>query len=115
MKQQCSVDVMLKEIGSPATAAALQSTVRRHTPFSLSDDELEHILAQKSPTPFLSDRTSNLLADVLSARYNIGWMSRDHTSEPLFVFGIGPGAEQLRGFHDNTDIGKIMISFLQAN
>ncbi len=113
MEQQRSVEAMMKEIGKPITAGALQTAVRRYTPFTLSDEEVEHVLAQQRPTPFLSNWASDLLAGVLSARYNIAWASRNHTGEPLFAFGVGPGAEKLRGFHDNTDIGKIIAAFLQ--
>lgn len=115
MEQQRSVGTMMKEIGTPLTAGALRSVVRRYTPFMLSDREVEHVLAQQRPTPFLSSSASNLLAGVLSARYNIAWVSNNHTGELLFCFGMGPGAEQLRGFHDNTDIGNIIAAFVQGD
>jgi alkaline phosphatase len=43
------------------------------------------------------------------------YKTSDSPGEPLFVSGIGQGAEQLRGFHDNTDIGKILATFLQED
>ncbi|MFA5858463.1 MAG: alkaline phosphatase, partial [Elusimicrobiota bacterium] len=43
---------------------------------------------------------------------NIHWIGKEHTSAPLMLFGIGPGAEQLRGMHDNTCVANIIFQAL---
>ena len=44
---------------------------------------------------------------------NIAWVSNNHTASPILLFGLGPGAEMLRGIHDNTDVAKIIRKVMQ--
>lgn len=41
------------------------------------------------------------------------WASRDHTSIPVVLFGIGPGAKNLSGMKDNTELHRIMLEALR--
>ena len=36
------------------------------------------------------------------------WGTSGHTTEPVVVGAIGPGAELFRGYHDNTDFARIL-------
>lgn len=38
----------------------------------------------------------------------VGWATKGHTAEPVWIFAYGPGSEKFTGFMDNTDVFKIM-------
>lgn len=44
----------------------------------------------------------------------VSWCTDSHTGTPVGVFAIGNGTDKLRGYIDNTDVAKAIISILVA-
>ena len=44
-----------------------------------------------------------------------GFTTDNHTPSMVPVFAYGPGSEAFGGIIDNTDIGKLMINYVQAS
>lgn len=42
----------------------------------------------------------------------VRWATSGHTAEPVPVFALGPGAEQLAGVHDNTEVAHVVAHAL---
>jgi alkaline phosphatase len=42
----------------------------------------------------------------------VRWATSGHTAEPVPVFAFGPGAEQIAGVHDNTDVAHLIADVL---
>lgn len=61
------------------------------------------------PTPFFSANTENILGQAIGPRVHVSWASSDHTSTPLFIFGMGPGAERFRGIHHVSEVGRLLF------
>lgn len=55
------------------------------------------------------------LYDILDARMSIRWITNDHTANPVGVYAIGEGTENLGRFIDNTDIYDCLTSGLIPN
>lgn len=39
---------------------------------------------------------------------NVFWISHNHTACPVFLVGLGPGAGDVSGFHENTHVFEVM-------
>jgi alkaline phosphatase len=55
----------------------------------------------------------NMLARMVARQTGYYWGTSGHTSEPVAVGAIGPGAELFRGMQDNTDFGKHLHRLLE--
>jgi len=53
-----------------------------------------------------AENPSSAIAAVISARAGISWTTGGHTANRVRVFAFGPGAQQLSGDLDNTEIPK---------
>jgi alkaline phosphatase len=47
-------------------------------------------------------------------RLRVEFSTTDHTATAVPVFAYGPGSPTFAGFHDNTDVGKKLIGFVNA-
>ncbi|WP_074435643.1 alkaline phosphatase [Oceanobacillus jeddahense] len=74
--------------------------VNKYTDMELSEEEIQAIQEAEDPKMAINA--------VISAKSNVGWTSTNHTGVDLPVYAYGPGAEQFTGFHDNTDLPKII-------
>jgi alkaline phosphatase len=45
---------------------------------------------------------------ILDLPYRIGWATGSHTANPLFLWGIGPGSEKIKGWRHNTEVFTII-------
>ncbi len=52
------------------------------------------------------------LTNVLSAKSGLGWTTFSHTGIDVPVWAIGPGSEKFSGSIDNTDVAKIIGSYI---
>ncbi|RKP04448.1 alkaline phosphatase [Thamnocephalis sphaerospora] len=55
---------------------------------------------------------SDRLADLVSTRAMVGWTTHGHSGVDVNLYAHGAEAEQLRGNHENTDIGDFIARFL---
>ena len=55
------------------------------------------------------------IGTLVSRRARVGWTSRGHTAEDVGLYAFGPGAERLRGTHENTDIALVIAAMLDLD
>ena len=92
---------------------------------SLSEDEKSEI-RQYFQKVYYSDDTESegyyygdynpfriTLTNILSAKSGLGWTTFSHTGIDVPLWAIGPGAEKFSGSIDNTDLAKIIGSFIE--
>lgn len=96
-----------KRLGGKPSAAALDHLIANHFPgFRLDPDLREAILGQQPRERNFGYVTQNLLGRMVARQTGYYWGSSGHTSEPVLVGALGPGAELFRGYQDNTDFGR---------
>jgi alkaline phosphatase len=94
-------------LGRKPSGEALDQLVARHFPgFRLDADLREMILTQRPMERPFGRATPNALGRMVSRQTGLYWATAGHTTEPVVVGAIGPGAELFRGYQDNTDFGK---------
>ena len=54
----------------------------------------------------------NALGRMVARQTGIYWGTSGHTTEPVTVGAIGPGAERFKGYHDNTEFARILHALL---
>ncbi len=42
----------------------------------------------------------------------MGWTTWSHTAQDVGLYAFGPGAERLRGTHENTDVAHVIAAVL---
>jgi alkaline phosphatase len=57
--------------------------------------------------------TQNALGRMVSRQTGIYRGTSGHSTEPVIVGAIGPGAERFKGYMDNADFGKILQQVLE--
>jgi alkaline phosphatase len=55
-----------------------------------------------------------IFADMVSRRAQIGWSTQGHSAVDVNIYGSS-GSEDLRGNHENTDIGKFLREYLDVD
>ena len=52
--------------------------------------------------------------ELLNRKAKVGWTTRSHSAAAVPVFAIGVGAERFTGWHDNTEVSKIMLDLVEG-
>jgi alkaline phosphatase len=106
-KVKASVEVWAKELGKDPSPEKVKEVFRKYFEIDLNDEEVrmirEHSLKKLDSRHF---RSSHGFA--LRLHHRIGWSTDTHTGTPLFLWGIGPGSERIKGWRHNTDLFSIM-------
>lgn len=104
-----SLDKAQESLGQAPASADLDRLVATHFPgFALDDDLREAILKRQPLERSHADAVRNALGRMVARRTGVYWGTAGHTTEPVVVGAIGPGAERFRGYHDNTDFARIL-------
>ena len=122
-RQKRSFVHLLDEVGDDARR--LVEAVRRDVGLTLTLEEAEEVLLTDANgdawledfAPFYSDPESNpacRLGRALSRHTFVVWSTGGHTTEPVLSYGVGPGAERLRGVHENLDLYGFMRRALEG-
>ncbi|QTA37232.1 alkaline phosphatase [Thermosipho ferrireducens] len=83
-----------------------KATVKKFFGIDLTENDMARLKEAKySSNPYM---LGNTLGRILSEKARIGWTTYDHTAAPIPVFAFGAGAENFKGFMDNTDIPRII-------
>jgi alkaline phosphatase len=69
-----------------------------------SDDEIQALI----DNPLLG---SYIFADMISRRAQIGWSTHGHSAVDVNIYGTA-GSEELRGNHENTEVGEFLRNYL---
>lgn len=54
-----------------------------------------------------------VLVEIISEHTRTGWTTTGHTAVDVPVLAIGPGAEKFRGYQDNTELAKLLLTKIQ--
>ncbi|MFD1067515.1 alkaline phosphatase [Oceanobacillus locisalsi] len=80
----------------------ISEVVQKYTDMELSEEEIQSIQEAEDPKMAINA--------AISTKANVGWTSTNHTGVDLPVYAYGPGANQFTGFHDNTDLPKLIAA-----
>jgi alkaline phosphatase len=72
-----------------------------------TDEELQLVIDN-------TEIASYSFADMISRRAQIGWSTHGHSAVDVNIYGTA-GSSELRGNHENTDIGKFLRDYLDVN
>ena len=50
--------------------------------------------------------------ELLNKKSKVGWTTRSHSAAAVPVFAVGVGAERFTGWHDNTEVERIMLNLV---
>ena len=100
-----------KELGKDPTSEKIKEVIKRYYEIDLKDEEVktikENTLRKFDPRHFHYDMDGSI-AFVLRLYHRIGWATDSHSATPLFLWGIGPGSEKIKGWRHNTQLFGIM-------
>ncbi len=106
---------MIEQLGAKPVAEKLDALVAKHYPgFKLDADLREAILKRQPLERNFSNVTASALARMVSRQTGVYWGTGGHTSEPVAIGAIGPGARLFHGYQDNTDFARHLHSLLGA-
>ncbi len=104
-----------KALGPKPSSEALAKLVAQHFPgFQLDADLREAIMNQSQLDRNFSYATQNALGRMVARQTGFYWGTAGHTTEPVAVGAIGPGAELFKGYQDNTDFGRNLHRLISA-
>lgn len=102
-----SLNMARENLGKQPSGTALDKLLSLHFPgFRLDPDLREAILDQKQREHNFGYLPQNMLGRMIARQTGYYWGTSGHTTQPVPVGAIGPGAELFRGYQDNTDFGK---------
>lgn len=108
-----SFDKALETLGKKPSGEALDKLIAAHFPgFRLDADLREAILGGRLLERNYGYAVQNALGRMVARQTGIYWGTSGHTTEPVVVGAIGPGAERFKGYHDNTDFARILHGLL---
>lgn len=100
-----------KEMGEDPSREKIKDIMKKYYGIDLAEEQVkiiwENPLKQLDPNHFYYGRNGTI-AFVLRLYHRIGWATDSHSGTPLFLWGIGPGSEKIRGWRHNTELFRIM-------
>jgi alkaline phosphatase len=104
-----SLEKAHKLVGPKPNADALNKIIAEGFPgFRLDDDLRAVILERRTLERNAYYRPHSALGRMVARQTGAYWGTSGHTTEPVPVGAIGPGAYAFRGYMDNTDFGKAL-------
>ena len=102
-------------LGRKPTADRLDQVLAENFPgFRLDDDLRTSILKGQPLERNVFYLPHGALARMVSRQTGFYWGTSGHTTEPVLVGAVGPGAALFRGYMDNTDFGKILHKLIEG-
>jgi alkaline phosphatase len=100
-----------RELGNNPSPEKIKEVMKKYYDIDLTEDQVRVI--QENPLKKLDPRHFSQygnagIAYVLRLYHRIGWATDSHSATPLFLWGIGPGSEKIKGWRHNTELFKIM-------
>lgn len=100
-----------KELGKDPSPEKIREVIKKYYGIDLKDDEVHmvqaNVLKKYDSRHFHYDRDGSI-SFALRLYHRIGWATGSHSATPLFLWGIGPGSEKIRGWRHNTEVFSIM-------
>ncbi len=102
-----SLGAAAKALGGKPSAEALDKLIAQHFPGFKLDADLREAIVRQTPLDLnFSYATQNALGRMVARQTGFYWGTAGHTTEPVAVGAIGPGAELFKGYQDNTDFAR---------
>jgi alkaline phosphatase len=96
-------------LGAKPNADALNKVIAEGFPgFRLDDDLRAAILERRALERNASYLPQSALGRMVARQTGAYWGTSGHTTEPVPVGALGPGASAFRGYMDNTDFAKAL-------
>ncbi|OZU89400.1 alkaline phosphatase [Virgibacillus indicus] len=83
----------------------ISEVVEAHTGLRLAEQEIQSIQE--------ADDASFAINTVISERALVGWTSTNHTGADIPLYVYGPQSHKFAGFHDNTDLPKMIAEAMK--
>jgi alkaline phosphatase len=108
---------MERALGKSPNAGELDALVAKHFPGFRLDADLREAILKRTP------QERNLvgygpvraaLSRMVSRQTGFYWGTTGHTTEPVAVGALGPGAHLFRGYQDNTDFARHVHALIGA-
>ena len=100
-----------KEMGEDPSPEKIKEIMKKYYDIDLTEEQVkiirENPLKQLDPKHFYYGRNS-AIAFVLRPYHRVGWATDSHSGTPLFLWGIGPGSNKLKGWKHNAEVFKVM-------
>ena len=110
-----SFDAMLERLGKQPSADALDRELAKHFPgFRLDADLREHLLKNQPLERNFTYGPGSIFGRMVARQTGYYWGTSGHTTEPVAIGAIGPGAERLRGYYDNTGFATRMRALIEG-
>jgi alkaline phosphatase len=110
-----SLDRAAQMLGRKPTPEVLDRVLADHFPgFRLDEDLRAAVLAGRPLERNVFYVPQGALGRMVSRQTGFYWGTTGHTTEPVIVGALGPGAEAFRGYFDNTDFGKILHRLIEG-
>jgi alkaline phosphatase len=110
-RTKASYEKRSKELGKDPSPEKIKEVVKSYYGIELKDEEVrtiqENALKKLDPRHFHYDWDGSI-GFVLRLDHRIGWATDSHSATPLFLWGIGPGSEKIKGWRHNTELFTIM-------
>jgi alkaline phosphatase len=111
-----SLATAAERLGSKPGADALNKVIAEGFPgFRLDDDLRAAILERRAIERNAYYLPQSALGRMVARQTGAYWGTAGHTTEPVPVGAIGPGAYAFRGFMDNTDFARALHKLIGAN
>ena len=98
-------------MGEDPSPEKIKEVMKKYYDIDLTEEDVrvirENPLKQLDPRHFHYSR-NGIIAFVLRLYHRIGWATDSHSATPLFLWGIGPGSEKIKGWRHNTEVFLIM-------
>jgi alkaline phosphatase len=109
-----SLEAAAEKLGKKPSPDVLDQLLAQHFPgFRLDDDLREVILKQRALERNFSYVTQIALGRMISRQTGFYWGTSGHTTEPVAVGALGPGAELFKGYQDNTDFARALQRLIE--
>jgi alkaline phosphatase len=100
-------------LGAQPSPEALDDLVATYFPgFRLDPDLRQAILEQQMLELNSTLPTANALGRMIARQTGFYWGTAGHSSAPVVVGALGPGADRFRGYLDNTDFALIVQALI---
>ncbi len=100
-----------RELGQDPAPENIKEVLKKYYGIDLKEGEAktikENALRKLDPRHFHYDMDGSI-GFVLRLYHRIGWATDSHSATPLFLWGIGPGSEKIKGWRHNTELFSIM-------
>jgi len=112
---RASFGEMFKRMGKEPSPEKVQAVLREATGYEAPAEKaaaLLPFLGRKGKTLYdLMNSPHGQLGQLMANHWAVGWTGDSHTADYVQVLAVGPGAEQFRGFIQNTDVFHHYLAF----